>query len=76
MGSSSGPALASSHVPALSLGQDLVLAEGSPFDFGQFLDRFYLSRVGMRVLVGQHIMLHHPQDGFIGIIQTGNRPKP
>ena len=53
MGSSSGPALASSHVPALSLGQDLVLAEGSPFDFGQFLDRFYLSRVGVRVLMGQ-----------------------
>ncbi|EKX50340.1 hypothetical protein GUITHDRAFT_104150 [Guillardia theta CCMP2712] len=44
------------------------------FDFGQFLDRFYLSRVGMRVLVGQHIMLHHPQDGFIGIIQTECQP--
>ena len=56
-----------------------------PFDFGQFLDRFYLSRVGVRVLIGQvqwrrarnarnvkslqHIMLHHPQEGFIGIIQ-------
>ena len=24
-----------------------------PFDFGQFLDRFYLSRVGVRVLMGQ-----------------------
>ena len=48
--------------------------EGSPFDFGQFLDTFYLSRVGMRVLIGQHIMLHHPQDGFIGIIQTACKP--
>lgn len=48
--------------------------ENSPFDFGQFLDRFYLSRVGMRVLVGQHIMLHHPQDGFIGIIQSACKP--
>ncbi|KAJ1478437.1 mitochondrial branched-chain alpha-ketoacid dehydrogenase kinase-domain-containing protein, partial [Baffinella frigidus] len=45
-----------------------------PFDFGQFLDRFYLSRVGMRVLVGQHIMLHHPQEGFIGIIQSECQP--
>lgn len=44
------------------------------YDFGQFLDRFYLSRVGMRVLVGQHIMLHHPQDGFIGIIQSECQP--
>jgi hypothetical protein len=33
----------------------------SRFDFGQFLDRFYLSRVGMRLLSGQHIMLHRPQ---------------
>jgi hypothetical protein len=38
------------------------------FFYRQFLDRFYLSRVGMRVLVGQHIMLHHPQDGFIGTL--------
>lgn len=44
------------------------------YDFGQFLDRFYLSRVGMRVLVGQHIMLHHPQEGFIGIIQSECQP--
>jgi len=47
---------------------------GMMTDFGQFLDRFYLSRVGMRVLVGQHIMLHHPQEGFIGIIQTECQP--
>ena len=31
------------------------------FDFGEFLDRFYLSRVGMRLLSGQHIMLHRPR---------------
>lgn len=55
-------------------GPGLIMTEDSPFDFGQFLDRFYLSRVGMRVLVGQHIMLHHPQDGFIGIIQTACKP--
>ena len=55
-------------------GDDIIIHANSPFDFGQFLDRFYLSRVGMRVLVGQHIMLHHPQDGFIGIIQTECQP--
>jgi len=45
-----------------------------PFDFGEFLDRFYMSRVGLRVLIGQHIMLHHPQKGFVGIIQTECQP--
>lgn len=54
--------------------EDLLQSPERAFDFGQFLDRFYLSRVGMRVLVGQHIMLHHPQDGFIGIIQTECQP--
>mmetsp|Transcript_73617 Transcript_73617/g.195882 ORF Transcript_73617/g.195882 Transcript_73617/m.195882 type:complete len:377 (-) Transcript_73617:184-1314(-) len=44
------------------------------FDFGEFLDRFYLSRVGMRVLAGQHIMLHQPQEGFVGVIQSECRP--
>lgn len=39
----------------------VLVHDGMPFDFGQFLDRFYLSRVGVRVLIGQHIMLHHPQ---------------
>ncbi len=52
----------------------ILLAQGMPFDFGQFLDRFYLSRVGVRVLMGQHIMLHHPQDGFVGVIQKRCQP--
>jgi len=52
----------------------ILLAQGMPFDFGQFLDRFYLSRVGVRVLMGQHIMLHHPQEGFVGVIQKKCQP--
>ena len=27
----------------------------------QFLDGFYLSRIGIRILIGQHIALHEPQ---------------
>ena len=33
----------------------------------QFLDNFYLSRIGIRILIGQHIELHEPQrDTYIG----------
>lgn len=30
-------------------------------DIHQFLDGFYLSRIGIRILIGQHIALHEPQ---------------
>ncbi|CAI7747927.1 unnamed protein product, partial [Closterium sp. NIES-53] len=26
----------------------------------QFLDRFYMSRIGIRMLIGQHVALHDP----------------
>ena len=26
----------------------------------QFLDGFYMSRIGIRILIGQHIALHEP----------------
>lgn len=33
----------------------------------QFLDGFYLSRIGIRILIGQHIALHEPeQENYIG----------
>jgi len=33
----------------------------------QFLDGFYMSRIGVRILIGQHIALHEPQQkDFIG----------
>ncbi|KAL7412242.1 mitochondrial branched-chain alpha-ketoacid dehydrogenase kinase-domain-containing protein [Mrakia frigida] len=36
----------------------------------QFLDRFYLSRIGIRFLIGQHIALNTlpPHSGYVGII--------
>lgn len=34
----------------------------------QFLDGFYLSRIGIRILIGQHIALHEPEkENYIGI---------
>jgi len=34
-----------------------------------FLDRFYMSRIGLRMLIGQHIALHEERrDGYAGLI--------
>ncbi len=45
-----------------------------PFIF-QFLDGFYLSRIGIRILIGQHIALHEPpRPGYIGLICTACAP--
>ncbi|BDA45758.1 [Pyruvate dehydrogenase (acetyl-transferring)] kinase isozyme [Coccomyxa sp. Obi] len=41
----------------------------------QFLDGFYLSRIGIRILIGQHIALHEPQrENHIGMICTKCSP--
>ena len=41
----------------------------------QFLDGFYMSRIGMRMLIGQHVALHDPpKDGYIGLICTSLSP--
>ncbi|RKP08443.1 pyruvate dehydrogenase kinase [Thamnocephalis sphaerospora] len=41
-------------------------------DVQLFLDRFYLSRIGIRMLIGQHIALHQPppDKDYVGIIGT------
>ena len=37
----------------------------------QFLDGFYLSRIGIRILIGQHIALHEPQkENHIGALRA------
>ena len=41
----------------------------------QFLDGFYLSRIGIRILIGQHIALHEPpKAAHIGLICTKCSP--
>eukprot|EP00798_Chlamydomonas_sp_ICE-L_P031808 gene31808-7007_t len=41
----------------------------------QFLDGFYLSRIGIRILIGQHIALHEPpKSNHIGLICTKCSP--
>jgi len=42
----------------------------------QFLDGFYMSRIGIRMLIGQHVALHAPpREGFIGLICTNLAPR-
>ncbi|KAJ3384828.1 hypothetical protein HDU84_002622 [Entophlyctis sp. JEL0112] len=46
-----------------------------PLDLRSFLDRFYMSRIGIRFLIGQHIALHKalttpPLPNHVGIINT------
>uniref|UniRef100_A0A7C8YR37 Protein-serine/threonine kinase n=1 Tax=Opuntia streptacantha TaxID=393608 RepID=A0A7C8YR37_OPUST len=42
----------------------------------QFLDRFYMSRIGIRMLIGQHVALHdpNPPPDRIGYIHTKMSP--
>lgn len=39
-----------------------------------FLDRFYMARIGVRMLISQHVALHAPANGFIGILGENVRP--
>jgi len=54
---------------------------GDPFDFAQldechaFLDRFYMSRIGIRILAGQYLALReHPLPDYIGMICEKTSP--
>ncbi|SPQ98325.1 unnamed protein product (mitochondrion) [Plasmodiophora brassicae] len=39
-----------------------------------FLDRFYFSRIGIRVLIAHHLSLHESRTGWVGIIQEQCSP--
>ncbi|XP_042476699.1 pyruvate dehydrogenase (acetyl-transferring) kinase, mitochondrial-like isoform X2 [Macadamia integrifolia] len=47
-----------------------------PDEIHQFLDRFYMSRIGIRMLIGQHVALHdpNPQPDRVGYIHTKMSP--
>lgn len=40
----------------------------------QFLDTFYMSRIGIRMLMAQHIALHYPEKGWVGCICETSSP--
>jgi pyruvate dehydrogenase kinase 2/3/4 len=43
----------------------------SPYNLQSFLDKFHLSRIGIRVLIGQHVSLQQrPLQDYVGIICT------
>ncbi|KAK9080067.1 hypothetical protein SSX86_001742 [Deinandra increscens subsp. villosa] len=70
-------------VPAMALGvQQLKKGLDPKLDYEdldeiqQFLDRFYLSRIGIRMLIGQHVAVHDPnqQPNCIGYIHAKMSP--
>lgn len=70
-------------VPTMALGirelkKDLGLkvALNDVPEIHQFLDRFYMSRIGIRMLIGQHVALHLPQQPpeYVGLISTKESP--
>ncbi|KAK3011943.1 hypothetical protein RJ639_012525 [Escallonia herrerae] len=70
-------------VPTMALGvQQLKKALNRKMDYTdldeihQFLDRFYMSRIGIRMLIGQHVALHdpNPPPDCVGYIHTKMSP--
>jgi len=58
--------------------RELIMASKSEqadrFDFGRFLDSFYMSRLSIRMLTGQYMALQEPKDGMIGLIKLQCSP--
>ncbi|KAI8561970.1 hypothetical protein RHMOL_Rhmol04G0382200 [Rhododendron molle] len=70
-------------VPTMALGvQQLKKSLDPKIDYEdldeihQFLDRFYMSRIGIRMLIGQHVALHdpNPPPDCVGYIHTKMSP--
>lgn len=67
-------------VPTMALGvQQLNKGMGvypDPDEINHFLDRFYMSRIGIRMLIGQHVELHNPNPppNCVGYIHTKMSP--
>lgn len=47
---------------------------GGDLEIRSFLDRFYMSRIGIRVLMSHHLALGNKTEGFAGIINTRCSP--
>ncbi|XP_044499250.1 pyruvate dehydrogenase (acetyl-transferring) kinase, mitochondrial [Mangifera indica] len=63
-------------VQQLKKGMDPKIVYDGLDEIHQFLDRFYLSRIGIRMLIGQHVELHNPNPPphCIGYIHTKMSP--
>ncbi|XP_078446668.1 pyruvate dehydrogenase kinase [Wolffia australiana] len=70
-------------VPTMALGVQQLKKDLNPKvsrrdleEIHEFLDRFYMSRIGIRMLIGQHVTLHdpNPEPGCIGQINTKMSP--
>ncbi|KAL6519727.1 hypothetical protein OROMI_032621 [Orobanche minor] len=70
-------------VPMMALGVQQLKKDLNPKidykdldEIHQFLDRFYMSRIGIRMLIGQHVALHDPNPlpDCVGYIHTKMSP--
>ncbi|MBA0641160.1 hypothetical protein Goklo_025741 [Gossypium klotzschianum] len=63
-------------VQQLKKGMDPKIVYEDLDEIHQFLDRFYLSRIGIRMLIGQHVELHNPNPPLhcVGYIHTKMSP--
>ncbi|KAK4383295.1 [Pyruvate dehydrogenase (acetyl-transferring)] kinase, mitochondrial [Sesamum angolense] len=70
-------------VPVMALGVQQLKKDLNPKidyedldEIHQFLDRFYMSRIGIRMLIGQHVALHdpNPPPNCVGYIDTKMSP--
>ncbi|KDP28004.1 hypothetical protein JCGZ_19084 [Jatropha curcas] len=63
-------------VQQLKKGMDPKIVYEDLDEIHQFLDRFYMSRIGIRMLIGQHVELHNPKPPphCIGYIHTKMSP--
>ncbi|PIN03902.1 Dehydrogenase kinase [Handroanthus impetiginosus] len=70
-------------VPMMALGVQQLKKDLNPKidyedldEIHQFLDRFYMSRIGIRMLIGQHVALHdpNPAPNCVGYIHTKMSP--
>jgi len=72
-----------STVPLMAMGIQEMMQQSSGFSPGlndcpflnDFLDKFYMSRIGTRVITGQHVALHkNAPEGWVGLIDGNCRP--
>ncbi|KAK4759277.1 hypothetical protein SAY87_022408 [Trapa incisa] len=63
-------------VQQLKKGMDPKIMYEDLDEIHQFLDRFYMSRIGIRMLIGQHVELHNPNPPphVVGYIHTKMSP--